>query len=161
MNSFLTKNTIFTVLGILLTLFVFSSCEKPDKYIDWKVINEEWYEAHKNDPGFTVTESGLAYRRISPEANPKERQPNQGDWVDITYKGTYIDGKQFDSGTEARLGLPQTVTGFREGILKMREGETWEFYIPYRIGYGDKGSGAIPPYSTLIFNITLVSSGAY
>lgn len=159
MNSFLNKNTCSAVLAILLTLALLSSCEKSDKYIDWKVINDEWYETHKNDLDSTA-ESGLCFRRISPAANPKERQPNRGDIVEITYTGTYFDGTQFDKGEKVEMILQETVPGFQEALLKMREGETWKFYIPHKIAYGSKGAGAVPPYSNLVFEITLVSSRA-
>ena len=57
MKTNLTKN-ILILLGISVLSFLFTSCEKEDKYIDWKVLNERWLEQHKNDPGFKVTESG-------------------------------------------------------------------------------------------------------
>lgn len=159
MNSFPTINKLFAALPVLLMIFIFSSCEKSDKYIDWKVINDDWYEAHKNDLD-SISESGLCFRRISPEANIKERKPYSGDIVELTYTGTYFDGTQFDKGENVEMILQGTVPGFQEAVLKMREGETWEFYIPYHIGYGSRSNGAIPSYSHLRFEITLVSSRA-
>lgn len=157
------KKTLFFFAILLLPFITFISCEKSDKYIDWKVINDEWYEANKNSLD-VLTESGLAYRRIGPEANPAERKPNPNDVVWVNYTGKYIDGVQFDTGTNARLflsGRDKVVDGMVEAILQMREGEKYEMIIPYYLGYGSKLIGKIPPYTTLIFTIELLDSQAY
>lgn len=151
----------FTALGVLFVILLFSACGKSDKYIDWKVINQDWYNQHKHDPGFTVTESGLVYRRIGPNANPADRTPNANDMVIVNYTGKFIDGLEFDNGKKASFSMLGVVPGFQEALLKMRQGEIFEFYIPYEIGYGAKGSGIIPPYSTLIYRVELLESKAY
>lgn len=149
---------------ILAATLLVTGCEKSDSYIDWKVINNNWYESHKTDSGFTVTQSGLAYRRTSPPAGESERKPNTTDAVWVDYAGKYIDGTEFDSGTSTIFYLSGTggiISGLAEGILQMRRGETFEFYIPQSIAYGDTQQGLIPPYSTLIFTITLLDSKSY
>lgn len=153
---------LFLLTFALQPIIAFNSCEKSDKYIDWKVLNDNWYEANKNSLDF-LTESGLAYRRIGPEANPSDRKPNPGDVVWINYTGKYIDGHEFDSGKNALMALSgkqSVIDGLKEGIIKMTEGEKYEFIVPYHLGYGTKSIGAIPPYSTLIFTIELVDSQA-
>ena len=149
--------------GILVFILTLTACEKSDNYIDWKVLNQDWYEQHKNTPGFTVTESGLCYRRIFPlqGANPADRMPNISDIVTVNYVGKFIDGLEFDRANNISYSLSNVVPGFREALLKMRQGEKFEFYIPYEIGYGAKGAGNIPPYTTLIFQVELLESVAY
>ncbi|MFV0391578.1 MAG: FKBP-type peptidyl-prolyl cis-trans isomerase [Paludibacteraceae bacterium] len=151
-------------VAILSVTLLTVSCEKSDSYIDWKVMNDNWYESHKTDAGFTVTQSGLSYRRTSPPAGESERKPNAADAVWVDYTGKYIDGTEFDSGTSSIFylsGSGSIITGLAEGILQMRRGETFEFYIPHTIAYGDEQQGLIPPYSTLIFTITLLDSKSY
>lgn len=154
------QKRFFQVIGIFSIVLLFTACEKSDNYIDWKVLNEDWYAQHKNDPGFTVTESGLCYKRVFPTqgANPADRMPNASDIVTVNYTRTFIDGLEFDNAENVSFSLSSVVPGFREALLKMRQGERFEFYIPYDIGYGTKGEGNIPPYTMLIFQITLLES---
>ena len=152
---------IFPILGLFVFILLFSACEKSDKYIDWKIINQDWYNQHKNDPGFTVTESGLVYRRVGPKANPADRTPNANDVVIVNYEGKYIDGITFEDAKNTPITLSGVVSGFQEALLKMKQGEIFEFYIPFEIGYGKKGRGNIPPYTTLIYQVELLESKAY
>ncbi|NLO71276.1 MAG: hypothetical protein GX102_10160 [Porphyromonadaceae bacterium] len=155
------KKTLFFFAILLLPFITFISCEKSDKYIDWKVINDEWYEANKNSLD-VLTESGLAYRRIGPEANPAERKPNPNDVVWLNITGSYIDGIEFQKETNEMKYIPNLNKGLQEGILKMVEGEVYTFYIPYKIGYGTKtGDFNVPPYSTLKYTVKLIRSQAY
>lgn len=156
------QKRFFQVIGIFSIVLLLTACEKSDNYIDWKVLNQDWYDQHKNDPGFEITESGLCYKRVFPlqGANPADRMPNASDIVTVNYTGTFIDGMEFDKGENASFSLASEVPGFREALLKMRQGERFEFYIPYEIGYGKKGEGNIPPYTTLKFQITLLESRA-
>lgn len=155
------RNFSSLIPASLLVVLLLSSCEKTDKYIDWKVMNDTWYETHKNDSGFTVTESGLAYMRIGPAAMPTERKPNTNEKAIVKYSGTYINGYTFDSNNSTDLHLQSIIPGLREGLLKMRRGETYRFYIPQTIGYGDKKDIGVPPYSTLIFTVKLLDVKAY
>ncbi len=141
---------IFITFIVLLS----NSC-KDDKYIDWKILNEKWFDTHKTDPGFIQTESGLCYKVIHQGAM---RRPNSGSWVKVKYSGKLIDGTQFDSGTYDYY-LSSTVKGWQEAIVKMNGGGKYILYIPSELGYGKDGSGkTIPPYSTLIFEVELLDS---
>lgn len=145
------------LLIILTSVVLFSSC-KEDEYLDWKYMNEQWLENLKaekaNEADFYQTESGLCYKIIH---QGELRTPNSGSAVNITYTGTYIDGKVFDSGTY-RNYLSGAIAGWQEAVKKMKGGARFILYIPADLAYGVEGSGAVPPYSTLIFDITLVSS---
>lgn len=141
---------------LLLLVLAFSSCEK-DKYADWKLLNESWLEKHKADPGFTQTESGLCYQVIH---QGYMRKPNSDSNIVVKYKGTLIDGTEFDSSDEfeANLASSGLIDGWIEGITKMNVGGRYIFYIPASLAYDADGSGDIPPYSVLIFDVTLIDS---
>lgn len=155
--------TLFKALIVAVPFLFFTACEKTDKYIDWKEMNTAWYEQHKNDEGFKVTESGLSYKRISPEANPSEGRPNKGDVVTVDYKLSYIDGTEVQAKDNIPfyLASKDMIKGFSEALLKMTVGETFKFYMPHTIGYGAQKGGLIPPYSTLIYEIRLIKTEAY
>ena len=80
----------------------------------------------------------------------------------MKYEGTLTDGTPFDSSKNQQNGiatfsLKNVIAGWKIAIPAMTEGSTWEFYVPADQAYGERGSGPIPPYSTLVFKITLVS----
>ena len=157
MTTKFTKNILF-IVGISLISLLFTSCEKEDKYIDWKVLNEKWLEKHKNDPGFTVTESGLCYKIIR-KGNPNDRKANSTSYINVNYEGKLITDSIFDQSEQYQNYLTNMIDGWKEGIVKMHTGDIFEFYIPWSLGYGADGSGtSIPPYSTLIFKVELVNS---
>jgi FKBP-type peptidyl-prolyl cis-trans isomerase FkpA len=114
-------------------------------------------ETYKAKEGVKVTESGLAYRVIT---EGKGAQPAATDKVKVHYKGTLIDGKQFDSsydrGQPATFGLNQVIKGWTEGLQLMKEGAKFEFAIPPAIGYGSRGTQSIPANSVLIFEVELL-----
>ncbi|MCQ2335089.1 MAG: FKBP-type peptidyl-prolyl cis-trans isomerase [Paludibacteraceae bacterium] len=109
-------------------------------------------------PEVKTTESGLQYEVIK---EGKGAYPSATDRVKVHYEGTLIDGKKFDSsydrGEPITFGLNQVIKGWTEGVQLMPVGSTYKLYIPYELGYGERGAGAdIPPYSTLIFTIELL-----
>ena len=71
-----------------------------------------------------------------------------------------MDNTKFDSsvdrGAPAEFGVNQVIQGWQEGIQLMPEGSRFKFYIPYELGYGEQGTGPIPPYSTLVFEVELI-----
>lgn len=139
---------------LLLLVIAFSSC-KEDKYAEWKLLNESWLEKHKADPGFEPTGSGLYYKVIH---QGYMRKPNADSNIVVKYKGTLIDGTEFESNDEYSTNLSGMIDGWVEGITKMNVGGRYIFYIPASLAYDADGKGDIPPYSVLIFDITLISS---
>ena len=106
----------------------------------------------------TQTKSGLQYEVLTEGSG---RSPKATDTVRCHYEGRLLDGSVFDSsyqrGEPADFGLNQVIAGWTEGVQLMKEGAKYRFYIPYLLGYGERGAGAsIPPYSTLIFDVELI-----
>lgn len=156
------KGLLLPLFFATILIFSFSSCED-DVYADWKILNEKWFETHKNDPGFKQTESGLCYKVIHQGVM---RRPSSSSWIRANYKGsliqnykgTFDEDNLFDSG-EYYSYLSRAVPGWQEGIVKMNGGGKYIFYIPADLGYGEDGNGDIPPHSTLIFEVELLDSG--
>jgi len=86
--------------------------------------------------------------------------PKPEDVVRVHYTGTLMDGTKFqssvDQGVPAEFGVNQVIQGWQEGIQLMPVGSKFKFYIPYELGYGENGTGPIPPYSTLVFEVELL-----
>jgi len=114
--------------------------------------------ANKTKPGVHTTASGLQYQVIREGAGPK---PLPTDTVRVTYKGTLLDGTEFDS-TEAHGGQPvefalnQVIKGWGEGVALMPVNSKYRFWVPSSIGYGPAGQAPIGPNSTLVFEIELL-----
>lgn len=118
-------------------------------------------EENKKKPGVKSIPSGLQYEVIKSGTGPK---PKATDEVTVHYKGTLLNGKQFDSSYDRNepltLSLNQVIKGWTEGVQLMSVGSKYRFFIPYELGYGERGAGEdIPPYSTLIFEIELIRIG--
>jgi FKBP-type peptidyl-prolyl cis-trans isomerase len=108
--------------------------------------------------GVITTESGLQYEVITEGTGDR---PAAEDTVEVHYEGTLIDGTVFDSsyerGEPVKFSLNQVIRGWIEGIPLMTTGSTYRFVIPAALAYGDQGNGSIPPNSTLIFKVELLS----
>jgi FKBP-type peptidyl-prolyl cis-trans isomerase len=115
-------------------------------------------EENGKKEGVTTTASGLQYKVIKAGTGAR---PKATDTVNVHYKGTFLDGKTFDSsydrGQPISFPLNRVIPGWTEGVQLMPVGSTYEFYIPSNLAYGEAGAGgAIPPNSTLIFVVELL-----
>jgi FKBP-type peptidyl-prolyl cis-trans isomerase FklB len=108
--------------------------------------------------GVTTLPSGLQYKVITAGSGAS---PQRTDQVTVHYRGTLIDGTEFDSSYRrnqpATFRLDRVIPGWTEGLQLMQEGGKWQLFIPAKLAYGEKGSGAlIPPNSTLVFEVELL-----
>jgi FKBP-type peptidyl-prolyl cis-trans isomerase FkpA len=122
-----------------------------------KQEGEVYLAQHKAVSNVKLTESGLQYQVLS---LGEGRKPNPEDVVTVNYKGTLIDGTEFDNtyarGEPSRFALLAVIPGWEEGIRLMPEGSKFEFVVPSELAYGEQGIGAIPGNSTLIFEVELL-----
>ena len=128
------------------------------KYGTVKEDGEKFLAENALKEGVTTTESGLQYEVIK---MGRGKKPTATDKVKVHYHGTLIDGTVFDSSVErgepTSFGLNQVIKGWTEGLQLMPVGSKFRFYIPQELGYGAQSAGSIPPYSTLIFDVELLS----
>jgi FKBP-type peptidyl-prolyl cis-trans isomerase len=111
--------------------------------------------------GVKTTATGLQYLVLKEGEGP---MPKATDTVKVHYRGTLVDGTQFDSsidrGEPASFPLNRVIPGWTEGVQLMKTGSKYRFFVPFNLGYGAEGSPPdIPPYSTLIFEVELLSIG--
>jgi FKBP-type peptidyl-prolyl cis-trans isomerase FklB len=109
--------------------------------------------------GVKTLPSGLQYRVIQEGTGPS---PKDSDTVKVNYRGSLIDGTEFDSssrrGQPAELPVKGLIPGWTEALELMKTGSKWEIFIPPQLGYGERGAGAaIPPNSVLVFEVELLS----
>jgi len=124
-----------------------------------KKIGEEFLAANKTKDGVVTLPSGLQYKILTAGTGPK---PTAADTVNCNYRGTLIDGTEFDSsykrGQPASFALNQVIKGWTEALQLMPVGSKWQLFIPSDLAYGDPGRGPqIGPGATLIFEIELLS----
>lgn len=112
---------------------------------------------NRTKTGVVELPSGLQYK-ITREGSGKS--PSAADKVTVHYRGTLLDGNEFDSsikrGKPATFPLNQVIRGWTEGLQLMKEGAKYTFYIPSDLAYGDRPNARIPPGSTLIFEVELL-----
>lgn len=126
-----------------------------DSYGAYKAENEEFLATNAQKEGVVTTASGLQYKVLT-EGEGDLITENQT--IKLNYKGTLIDGTEFDSNDAAEFnGTNGLVKGFKEALELMKKGSKFEVYIPQELGYGAKPAGAIiKPFSTLIFSIEIL-----
>ena len=125
----------------------------------YKERNIEFLEEYASRAGVKQLFNGVMYREIT---IGKGEKPTPKGLVTVHYTGKLINGKVFDStqqGRPATFKLNQLIDGWRTALREMPAGSRWEVVIPFNLGYGAKGAGVIKPYSTLIFDIKLISVG--
>jgi FKBP-type peptidyl-prolyl cis-trans isomerase len=107
--------------------------------------------------GVAVLESGLQYRELQAGSGAS---PSATDTVEVHYRGTLIDGTEFDSsysrGETVKFAVNQVIPGWTEALQLMSVGSKWQLFIPAELAYGVSGGGPIGPNSTLIFDVELV-----
>lgn len=132
--------------------------EAAEKYKGAKSEGEKYLSENAKKEGVTTLPSGLQYQVLK-EGNGKS--PKATDKVVCHYEGMLIDGTMFDSsiqrGEPATFPLNGVIAGWTEGLQLMKEGAKYRFFIPYQLGYGERGAGAfIPPFAALVFDVELI-----
>lgn len=124
-----------------------------------KAKGDAFLAENQKKEGVTVLPDGLQYKVLTAGAGKK---PVESDTVLCNYKGTFIDGQEFDSSAQAGKPVPfevkNVIPGFREVLQLMPVGSKWQVVIPSQLAYGERGAGGvIGPNSTLVFEIEVVS----
>jgi len=125
-----------------------------------KAEGEAFLAANKSKEGVVTLPSGLQYKILTAGIGPK---PTASDQVVCNYRGTLIDGTEFDSsykrGKPATFGVGQVIKGWTEALQLMPVGSKWQLFIPSSLAYGERGGpgGAIGPNEALIFEVELLS----
>jgi FKBP-type peptidyl-prolyl cis-trans isomerase FklB len=119
---------------------------------------EKFLAANKNKQGVSTTASGLEYEVITQGTGPK---PTLKDTVVCNYKGSFLNGTEFDNsytrGVPAEFPLTNVIRGWTEVLQLMPVGSKYKVYVPYQLGYGSSDYNGIPGGSMLIFEIELLS----
>jgi FKBP-type peptidyl-prolyl cis-trans isomerase len=126
-----------------------------------KKDGEAFLAANKKKEGVKALPSGLQYKVMT---EGKGAMPKATDSVTVQYKGTLIDGTEFDSSYKrnepATFPVNGVIKGWTEALQLMKEGSKWQLFIPANLAYGEQGRPGIPPNSVLIFEVELVKIGA-
>ena len=129
-----------------------------EKYAENKAAGEKFLAENKGKEGVVTTPSGLQYKIIT---KGNGAIPADTSKVKVNYKGTLIDGTEFDSSYKrkepATFLANQVIKGWTEALTMMPVGSKWELYIPYNLAYGSRETGGqIKPFSALIFEVELL-----
>lgn len=123
-----------------------------------KKDGEAFLAANKTKPGVKSFDSGLQYQVLTEGTGGI---PKPGDTVSVNYRGSLIDGNEFDSskpGQPTSFPVTGVIPGWTEALEHMKAGSKWKLFIPSNLAYGERGHGVkLPPNSTLIFDVELVS----
>jgi len=125
--------------------------------MDNKKAGEDFLAENKKKEGVVTLPSGLQYQILKAGEGQK---PTNADTVEVRYRGTLVNGKEFDSsGSDTRtFKLAQIIPGWREALQLMPVGSKWRLVVPSELAYGERGMGqAIMPNTTLIFEVELVA----
>jgi FKBP-type peptidyl-prolyl cis-trans isomerase FklB len=159
-QSGMTEDEILEAIGAYQNLARKKQMEQmAEKSAANKAAGKAFLKANKSKQGITVLESGLQYKVI--KAGTGE-QPKPEDKVECHYRGTLIDGTEFDSsfkrGQPAVFPVNGVIKGWTEALQRMKVGAKWMLYVPSDLAYGDRAAGPhITPGSTLIFEVELLS----
>lgn len=126
---------------------------------EYKTKNEQFLEELRAENDIKELPTGILYRVI--EAGQGSNTPRLNSIVSVHYKGTLINGREFDNSWKRNcpeaFRLNEVIEGWQIALQQMHVGDRWIIYIPYAVGYGKRASGPIPAYSTLIFEVQLLS----
>jgi len=140
---------IFFVFILGFALLSNACSEKPQAEIDQELI-EKYIADHNIDA--VKHESGLWYEIIKEGGSV---HPNLNSKINVDYKGTLLDGTEFDSGDNVDMILGKTITGWQIGIPLIGEGGEILLIVPSNLGYGPHDQGSVPKNSVMVFEVKL------
>ena len=148
--------SIVTVMLIGLTMFSMANATTPEEN---QAAGIAFLAQNAKKPNIKTTASGLQYEVLT--QGKGTTSPAATDTVTVHYKGTTLDGTEFDSsysrGAPASFPLNRVIAGWTEGVQLMKEGDKFRFYIPSDLAYGAEGAGRlIGPNAALIFEVELI-----
>lgn len=152
------RNRVVAILTALLIGFTMFSIAKATSPAENKAAGEAFLAENAKKENIITTTSGLQYEILTPGEGPS---PTATTNVTVHYKGTTLDGDEFDSsykrGAPATFPLNRVIAGWTEGLQLMNVGAKYRFFIPSDLAYGKRGAGRdIGPNETLIFEVELV-----
>lgn len=159
------KKTLLTDEEVKTTLTALQQEMQTKKQAEMKAQGEKnkkegaaFLTENKKKPGVKVLPSGLQYKVIT---EGKGKSPKATDTVSVQYKGTLVDGTEFDSsykrGQPATFPVNGVIKGWTEALQLMKEGGKWMLYLPAELAYGENGTGPIGPNAVLTFEVELIS----
>jgi FKBP-type peptidyl-prolyl cis-trans isomerase len=148
--------SIVTVMLIGITMFSMANATTPEEN---QAAGVAFLAENAKKPNIKTTASGLQYEVLTQGTG--KVSPAATDTVTVHYKGTTLDGTEFDSsysrGAPASFPLNRVIAGWTEGVQLMKEGDKFRFYIPADLAYGSEGAGRlIGPNAALIFEVELI-----
>lgn len=124
-----------------------------------KQAGKEFLDRNRTKEGVVELDNGLQYKILRPGSGPN---PEPGSEVTVHYRGTLINGNEFDSSYRrnqpAKLALGGVIKGWQQALPLMKTGALWELYVPSDLAYGSTGAGTIGPDETLIFEVELIET---
>ena len=172
------KKTIlffFPLLTVLLTSCIPKTIDPVEYYAEWKTLNETYFANMKDSVGYVLytipaNQGGSSfYYKVNAPGDQTGGSPSLTDYVKVNYRGKNISGAIFDqtykgsgvlvdsTAVPVTLYLGNLIPGWKQNLLQMKPGEKRTIVIPQELGYGVNGVNVIAPYSTLIFDIQLIS----
>ena len=141
-----------------LSALLLTGCNKPSVEAEQaKQQSAAFLTENASKPGVVKTASGLQYQILQEGQGATPAATSQ---VTVNYRGSLIDGTEFDSGEAVSFPLDRVIPGWTEGLQLMKEGAKYRFFIPADLAYGERGAGGrIPPNAALIFDVELVKAG--
>lgn len=148
------------LVALLIGITIFSCDDKPYDYAAAKRADEEALKTFLESNEYQITEDNYVdgiYFLEQVAGDPNGLKPSFGRNVKINYKGTFLDGEEFDSGDlEYPFQTQSVIAGMDIGVGKLTKGGKAILVIPYVLAYGMYGSGSIPPCTSLVFEIELL-----
>jgi hypothetical protein len=174
------KSSKLILLSVSVFLVFIASCtsdEPSAELLKWKADNETYFANMKDSVSYNlynipaIRGGGSFYYKIKAQGDSLSGSPAYSDIVKVNYRGKMVDGYIFDSsftGSDPRIdstAKPITyyangfIPGWTENLMQMKTGEIRTIVLPQELSYGISGKGIIPPYSTLVFDVQLISYG--